>query len=139
MERTIKIKGYTVEETIVDEFTKEERPHSRIARQGETIEVTEEEAERGDALGYFVVYDEVDEDDEVIEASVPDMSDDELDIWIAGDEDNKAPTNAEVIAAAENDVESAERLLASENRVAASEDRDVRVGIEKGLAEVIGQ
>ena len=137
MERTIKIKGYTVEETIVDEFTKEERPHSRIARRGEVVEVTEEEAARGDALRYFYTEDDEVEATEVVDASVPEMSDDELDIWIAGDEGAK-PTNSEVIAAADGGAESAGRLLAAENRVASAEDRDVRVGLEKGLADIIG-
>lgn len=138
VERTIKIRGYTIDEE-VDDGRGNMIPHSRLARRGEVVELTEADAAEGDKLGYFYPPEEdVEEDGEPVEAEVPDMSDDELDLWIAGEESDSVPTVQDVLEAADGDAENAERLLASENRVAAANKRDVRAGVEKGLADIIG-
>lgn len=136
VERKIKIKGYSVPQG--------EGEPDRLARRGEVIEISEEEAKRGDALGYFfeegVEDDDTDSDSTGTEQggwTVLEASDDELDVWLAGDEDS-APTVEDVISAAGEDAEAAERLLASETRVAAQKDRDVRKTLEAKLSEIAG-
>lgn len=139
VERTVKIKGYTVSQG-------DDVP-DRLARRGEVVEISREEAERGDELGYFYTEDELNpevevEADETTEAPVSEewvseASDDELDLWIAGDEDG-TPTVEDVLDAAGDNAESAERLLASEVRVAAQQERDVRKTLDSRLSEIAG-
>lgn len=123
-ERTVKIKGYTA---------KREGRRSRLALRGEVVEVSEADAELGDSLGYFEPVGGSEVVDETVEsAAIVDMSDDEIDEWI-----DEGATVREVVGAAA-DAEDANRILAAEHRVATANDRDARVGIEKGLAAILG-
>ena len=137
VEVKVKSRGITVK----DEVTRpngETAIKTRFIKRGEILEVTEDEAADGIESGDFVA---VDDAGEVVvestEIEVVELSDDELDEWLAGNLTDKAPTIGELVDHVA-DAEDAERVLAAENRVAAAEDRDVRVGLEKGLADIIG-
>lgn len=135
-ERIVKIRGYTVRAEVEGADGKT-RTKTRMASRGEVVSVSEEEAAEGDALGYFVPPAAESDEAPATEAEVVEMSDDELDEWIAGNATDSKPSIGDIVAAA-TDAESAERLLAAENRVAAVEDREPRVGLEKKLAAIIG-
>lgn len=137
VEVKVKSRGITVK----DEVTRpngETATKTRFIKRGEILEVTEDEAADGIESGDFVAVDDAGETVvESTEIEVVELSDDELDEWLAGNLTDKAPTIGELVDHVA-DAEDAERVLAAENRVAAAEDRDVRVGLEKGLADIIG-
>lgn len=80
---------------------------TRTARRGDEIELTEEEAARGDLLGAFVVDTP---EEELEEFDVTEAGVDELQEWIENDQ----PSAKEVVDAAEGDVEVARRLVEAE-------------------------
>lgn len=103
-----------------------------FATRGQEIEVSEEESERGDAFGAFFTGDEGEQVTAAASFSVVDASDDEIDDYL----EEHSPNVAETVALAENDPESAERLLDAERRVTGDEPR---AGVEKGLEAIINE
>lgn len=118
---TIKIKGHTY---------RDEHGKVRAARRGETIEVTDEELERGLALGAFVTDNDEPEESAAEEFSVVDASDDEVLDWL----ETSQPNVQAVVDAADGDPENAKRLLAAENTLTGN---DPRKGVEAKLTAII--
>lgn len=116
-ERTVKILGFR--------YTDEEG-NDLMARQGRTLDFSEEDAARGDANGAFVV-----EEAEIETGSTigPESTDEELEAFA------KDAKVKEVVSAAGNDGDFAQRLLAAEN---AATGNDARPGVAKGLAAIVG-
>lgn len=104
----------------------DEEGYDRMARQGQTVELSDEDAARGDADGCFVVEDaEADESLSIGSGS----TDEEL---LAFVKDAKV---GEVVDAADGDADFAQRLLEAENDATGNEPRS---GVAKGLAAVVG-
>lgn len=100
-------------------------------RRGEEIEVNDQDLARGRRLDAFADPDaEDDEAPDAIEADVVDMSDDELDEWFQ----SQSPTVSDVVEAAGDDPENAQRLLAAENRNTGNDPRSTLV---EGLQKII--
>lgn len=105
----------------------------RLARRGDKVELREEDIRRGEALGAFVT-----EDDTVVTAtgdetsreSLDAMTDVELVAWL----EEEKPSAPQVINAAGDDPELAQRLLDAENSIAG---RNARSTVVKGLEKVI--
>lgn len=133
----VRIRGLTVEDN------KAGKGRDRLAGRGEVLELKESLAKEYEAEGYVVILgDEPEEEDAgkegEFDADVPELSDDELDEWITGAYTDRPPSVDKVIEAAKGEAESAERLLASEYRVAASQERGARSTLEKELSEIAG-
>lgn len=125
--------------------------HERKAMQGETVDIPfEDDLERGERFGAFVTEKtpaaesvvesertqpetepEPEEDGEVEELSVSEMTDEQLVEWISNDH----PNVQTVVDAAEGDPENARRLLDAED---AATGGDSRKGVIDGLTAVIG-
>lgn len=131
-QRTVRIRGYTVERA--------GKKKDRLALRGETVEVSEEEAKEGDRLGYFepVNTGESDSPEDTEVPDIVDMSDDELDEWLSG-EYTERPPSIGTLTDAVTDAEDANRVLASEARVAAAEKRETRSGLETQLVAIAGE
>ena len=123
-ERTVTAVGFRYEDT--DGYVK-------LAQRGETIDFSQEEAERGDRLGAFAVESlpaAKRPTEAVGETGIkPDSTDEELEAFV---KDAKVP---EVVEAAGEDVAFAQRLLEAEN---AATGNDPRKGVAEGLAGVVG-
>lgn len=117
-ERTIKILAFN--------YTDAEG-NWRTAWRGQTLDLSEKDAERGDADGAFVV-DEPEGAEETVGITV-DSTDEQLVAFA------KVAKVADVVAAAAGDAGFAARLLEAEN---AATGNDARVGVVKGLAAVAG-
>jgi hypothetical protein len=128
-ERQIKIRGFTYTADLG-----EGRTIRRFATRGAKVDLNAEDVKRGEEIDAFGDPNEVPDPDEVSSevefTNVVDMSDDELDVWLEED----SPPVKEVIAAAEDDPESAVRLLDAEKRVT---DGDPRKGVLDGLTKII--
>lgn len=125
----IKMRAFTYYESVPHPSNPDQTiKKSRIARRGEEVELSDEDYARGESLDAFVT--DEDEQDEQAEFNVVDASDDELVDWI----EDESPTVAEVVEAANNDPESARRLLAAEDSVT---DGEPRKGVEEGLTAII--
>jgi hypothetical protein len=99
----------------------------REARKGQTVELSAEDAERGDADGAFVTAEAA----VVGEATIGAASTDEELIEFA-----KGAKVGEVVEAAGGDAEFAKRLLEAENGATGN---DPRKGVAEGLAAVVGE
>lgn len=102
---------------------------TRFARHGEVVDVTrDEDLERGEATGAFEEQANEEESeadleseegtDEVIEEEVS-WTHDDLVVWIRDDQ----PTAKEVVAAAGNDPDKAQKLMAAEEEASGSQPR----------------
>lgn len=100
----------------------------RHAFQGETLDLPAEEAKRGDEIGAF----RTDESDAATGDFDPaTASDEELAAWF----DTK-PTVQDVLDAAGDDPQRAQRLLDAENEASGN---DPRKGVVEGLAAIAGR
>jgi hypothetical protein len=125
-ERTVTAVGFRYEDT--DGYIK-------LAQRGETINLSDEEAARGDRLGAFAVESlpeakrPVDATDDVVVIG-PDSTDEELEAFV------KDAKVGDVVDAAGQDGAFAQRLLEAEN---AATGNDPRKGVADGLAAVVGE
>lgn len=105
----------------------DEEGYDRFACQGETVELADEDAARGDADGAFIT----DEPEPVEESSAIsiDSTDEELVTFVGS-------ANVSEVVAAATDPEMAKRLLDAEN---GSTGNDPRKGVVEGLAAIAGQ
>lgn len=128
VERTVKIKAHSYRAYVPNPRD----PDSnilvrRVAKRGETIELSEDEAARGDALDAFGTGKETEESAAI---EVAGMDDEELVTWI---EEND-PTVQDVVDASAGNGALAQRLLDAETSATGG---DPRKGVVKGLAAVI--
>lgn len=131
MEVKIKIRAFTHYEDVPNPSNPDETiAVSRLANQGETVEVSDADYERGLRFGAFFTEDEGSAD-AASEFSVVDASDDELDDYLLAEEPNVDAT----IALANGDSESAQRILDAENRVTDGSPRKGVTEVLKPLAE----
>src|SRR5690349_4500350 len=114
-ERTVTCLGFRYED---------EEGYIKLAGRGETIELSEREAERGDRLGAFTVA----EPEAPAGGIGPDSTDEELEAFAKG------AKVSEVVEAANGDAAFAQRLLEAEN---AATGNDPRKGVAEGLAAVV--
>lgn len=99
--------------------------YDRYARKGETVELSDEDAARGDSDGAFVT-----EEDEAPAPTIgPESTDAELSEFVKG------AKVGEVVALAEGNPEFAHRLIAAETDATGGEPRK---GVAKGLAAIVG-
>jgi hypothetical protein len=123
-ERTVTAVGFRYEDP--DGYVK-------LAVRGETINLSDEEAARGDRLGAFAVESLPEAkrpSDPTVEATIgPDSTDDELEAFV------KEAKVTEVVDAAGGDAAFAQRLLEAEN---AATGNDPRKGVAEGLTDVVG-
>lgn len=129
VERTVGIKAHTY---VVEGKDARGRKKAvrKIARRGDSISVTEEESERGDALGAFV-------DSPGREAPAPvetqeglilnEAGVDELVAWL----EEKKPNVKDTVEAANGDTEAARRILQAEDTATGGDPR-------KGVVDRLG-
>lgn len=132
VERTVGIKAHTY---VVESKDARGNPKAvrKIARRGDSISVTEEESERGDALGAFV-------DSPGLEAPAPaetkeglilsEAGVDELVAWL----EEKKPNVKDTVEAANGDIEAARRILEAESIATGG---DPRKGVAEGLGAIL--
>lgn len=132
-ERTVKILAHSYKELVTDPAGKK-RMHVRVAHRGETVELSEEEAARGDELGSFLTGDEeISDNGKVVDENAFDATEageDELIDWI----ENQDPTVKETVEAAGGDPDVARRILDAEEEMA-----DPRKGVIKGLGAILNR
>lgn len=133
VERVIKAQFFRYTKLNAIPGSTEVRPVMATARRGDTVQVLEAEALRGDSLGAFHSDAEVkqtESGDAVVEVDVREMSDAELASWIKSDK----PTVPEVVEQADDDPALAERLMNAER---TATDGKPRATLNKALTEII--
>lgn len=127
----IKIRAFPYYVEGEDPVTGKKVRRERIARRGDTVELSDVDLERAKRFGAIEGEGDSPRSSEGGELDVSTASVEDLASWIEEDE----PTVAEVIAAAEGDSENAEKLLEAENLATG---QDPRKGVEDGLNKIIG-
>lgn len=128
-ERTISIKAFPYYAEIEDPLDEDEVVLvERLARRGETVDFRDADTRRGDRVGAFETA--KDPDDEEFEASS--ASDAELVEWLT---EQRPPVN-EVIDAADNDPDTARRLIAAEEEAT---DGNSRATLLSALSKVTSE
>lgn len=121
VERVVKAQFVRYTKIVQPPGAKEPRPVIVSARRGDTIQVLEEEAAKGAALGSFHEDAEIRHTPEgdVVEVDINEMSDADLATWIKEDKP-KAP---DVVGLSNNNPELAERLLNAERTATGGNPR----------------
>ena len=152
IERIVKIRGHQYYVEVPNPRNPDQTRIVKIAAsRGATIEVSEDESDRGDRLGAFYTQDELDaiearEEAAAVSGEDPDADPDAdgedwdaEDVEIAGEDELigwiEDATVPQVLAAAGDSREAAEKLLAAEE--AASNDS--RKGVVEGLAAILNR
>lgn len=115
--RTVRVKAFPYFETEPHPLIEgKQREIRKFARRGDTIDLADSEAARGDALGAFVEESELeDSDGELLEFSA--ATPEEIAEWLK----SARPTIAAVLTAVENDPEVAVKVIEAEG-IATGED-----------------
>lgn len=144
--RKIKHVAFTYTTPSNDPITGEEITVFRTAFRGETVDLNQENIDRGEKFGAFYSDEELaeqaeDEPARVLERELEGEDEDSFTIdddttledaeeWIV----NEEPTVSEVIAMADNDPDKAQLLLDAENAATGNEPRK---GVQDGLTKII--
>lgn len=125
---------YYVEQQVTNPLTGEAttRLSRRIAHRGQTVTIPrDEDIQRGEDAGAFVVPEPEVEDEEAADGTTPDLdfdSHDDLVEWIRDDK----PNEEEVVAAAGDDPDKANKLMAAEEEASGGQPR-------KGVMDRLGK
>lgn len=129
-EREIKIRSFTWREEIENPVTGKVGAVTRQAAYGSVVDLPDHAIERGEALNaFFTDEDRAEADATEDETYLQDMDDEELAEWVS------SSTIPQVVNAANDDPDLAQRLLDAEN---AATGNDPRNGLVEGLAKVLG-
>lgn len=132
-ERQIKIRGFTYTEKVQDPGDpNREIAVSKFAVRDEVVNLSSADVERGERLGAFYTDGEESVEEQLDGRAIVDLSDDEIDEWFS----EKSPTVQEVLDASDGDPESAQRLLAAEERATGGSPRSTLV---EGLGTIIAR
>jgi hypothetical protein len=131
MKKTIGHKFFIYYEDVDDPITQQKARRQRVARRGETVELSDIDVRRGEAAGAFRQPGEATEDvGGETQASVANKSLEDLVEWL----EEQKPTAPQTINAAGDDPAVAERLLEAEETVTG---REPRTTVVDGLQRII--